>query len=321
MHTWTHTHTLISYLHFFHSLSPTLHSHQFVSRVVEDVYYTTRPYKTSHVSLVRGQPIEVLDISGGNYWLVKTVDPQTGKALEGMIPSSYLTPTPPGCLTNQVYEAETGQKVKEPTAGVAETSSARVQHNAPFGDAHEHPRNLLVAEPHADSVQPAATEGDEKTTRPLRDGEMEEFEKKVAITVEKDLEGEEMGGPSHLEDSSDVYSQSQEYGDESLRSFERAGSHPPMHHAHEDSSQIISPFPPEQYMAASIQSLPASFSPLPPRGRPPAIYLGYDPMEIPNVTLSQPVLVPMIRVEAAEKIEAIEELRKLQEANVVQVNQ
>ncbi len=267
---------------------------------MEGVYYVTQPYTSRDVSLTLGQPVEVLDISGGNYWLVKTVDPQTGKPLEGMIPSSFLSPTPPVRPMDQLYEAETGQKVKQPTVSM------------------ESPGTSLNA-----VVPPPPAIEKEQMPRQVGDGNLEDTERRVPTHNHSDiLSPLEVQG--NLQSSSEAYSQSQEYlEDDTLHRYERSGSHPPLHHnLTEGSSQTFaSSFPPEQYMAMSIQSLPATFSPVPPHARPPAIYLGYNPMEIPNVTLSQPALVPMIRVEEVEKMEAMEELRKLQEATVVQVRE
>ena len=50
--------------------------------------------------LAYGQPAEVLDISGGDLWLVKTTDSASGKTAEGLVRQSWLSPKPPPPQTN-----------------------------------------------------------------------------------------------------------------------------------------------------------------------------------------------------------------------------
>ena len=73
--------------------------------MVEDVYYSCEdtPHSTATeglLSLVYGQSVEVLDASGGDFWLVKTTDPASGKTAEGLVRQSWLTPKPPPPRTN-----------------------------------------------------------------------------------------------------------------------------------------------------------------------------------------------------------------------------
>ena len=49
-----------------------------------------------------GQPVEVLDISGGELWLVKTTDPATGRTAEGLVRASWLTTKPPPSNTGPI---------------------------------------------------------------------------------------------------------------------------------------------------------------------------------------------------------------------------
>lgn len=67
---------------------------------MDDIYYACED-TSEGVALTVGQPVEVLDISDGDLWLVKTVDPKTGKAVEGMVRASSLVPTPPSKTSGQ----------------------------------------------------------------------------------------------------------------------------------------------------------------------------------------------------------------------------
>ena len=67
-------------------------------------------------------------------------------------------------------------------------------------------------------------------------------------------------------------------------------------------------------MSASLQSLPASFSPA-ATPRSPHAYLGYNPLRIPELTMSQPDL-PNIQTRSVDQIRAREDMLKLREATV-----
>ena len=68
--------------------------------MVEDIYYSCEDTSLSSpndglLSMTYGQAVEVLDISDGDLWLVKTVDPTNGKPVEGMVRRSWLVSKPP----------------------------------------------------------------------------------------------------------------------------------------------------------------------------------------------------------------------------------
>ena len=73
---------------------------QFISQLVEDVYYSCEdtPQSAANeglLSLAYSRSVEVLDASGGDLWLVKTTDTASGKTSEGLVQRSWLTPKPP----------------------------------------------------------------------------------------------------------------------------------------------------------------------------------------------------------------------------------
>ena len=68
-------------------------------------------------------------------------------------------------------------------------------------------------------------------------------------------------------------------------------------------------------MSSSLHSLPSSFSPA-ATPKSPHAYLGYNPMRIPELTMSQPDLVPKIQVNSADRMQARKEVMALREATV-----
>ena len=68
-------------------------------------------------------------------------------------------------------------------------------------------------------------------------------------------------------------------------------------------------------MSSSLHSLPSSFSPA-ATPKSPHTYLGYNPMRIPELTMSQPDLVPKIQVNSADRMQARKEVMALSEATV-----
>ena len=73
---------------------------QFTSMVIEDIYYSNEdtpqsPSNEGLLSLTYGQSVEILDVSGGDLWLVKTTDTTAGKTAEGLVKQSWLSPKPP----------------------------------------------------------------------------------------------------------------------------------------------------------------------------------------------------------------------------------
>ena len=258
---------------------------QFVSQLVDDVYYAKQDYHSNKggVSLWSGQAVEVLDISNGTWWLVKTFDSITGKPLEGLVPASCLVPTPPV----EKYEAETGQEV---------STNVMVQPSALFGIGnYEPPKSLLLAEPCA--VMMSLSDDQFHSER-------REDSQDLLSTTEGSQELVNVFGSHPRVDS-----------------LKRQHQHERMNHYHPETSisdehvSMGHAFNGEP-LSGSIRSLPATLNPVEPLTKPPQVYLGYNPMEIPTSTLSQPELVPTIRVDTVEKLEAMEELRKLQEATV-----
>ena len=247
---------------------------------------------------------------------MKTVDPHTGKPLEGMVPSASLVPRPP------TPEAETGQQVPKPDNKTTPTTNTEpskastnkmVQPSSLFGSGergYEPPRSLLLAEPHAilsdlQAQQFLPGKDLESTGQSLPAGgpgaengsslprlAARSFTESQSTAVTEEFSSEP--GLSEQSGSGVIYGRSKDR-------LRLPQTHPP-------------PMLPQQEpLSTSLRSLPASFSPVAPRSL--KVYLGYDPMEIPQTTLSQPE-IPAIRVEQAEKMEAMEELRKLQEATV-----
>ena len=70
-----------------------------------------------------------------------------------------------------------------------------------------------------------------------------------------------------------------------------------------------------QPMSSSLHSLPSSFSPA-ATPKSPHAYLGYNPMRIPELTMSQPELVPKIQVNNVDRVQARKEVMALREATV-----
>ena len=70
-----------------------------------------------------------------------------------------------------------------------------------------------------------------------------------------------------------------------------------------------------QHMSSSLHSLPSSFSPA-ATPKSPHAYLGYNPMRIPELTMSQPDLVPKIKVNNVDRMQARKEVMALREATV-----
>lgn len=70
-----------------------------------------------------------------------------------------------------------------------------------------------------------------------------------------------------------------------------------------------------QPMSSSLHSLPSSFSPA-ATPKSPHTYLGYNPMRIPELTMSQPDLVPKAQVNSVDRMQARKEVMALREATV-----
>ena len=70
-----------------------------------------------------------------------------------------------------------------------------------------------------------------------------------------------------------------------------------------------------QPISSSLHSLPSSFSPA-ATPKSPHTYLGYNPMRIPELTMSQPELVPKIQVHNVDRMQARKEVMALREATV-----
>ena len=70
-----------------------------------------------------------------------------------------------------------------------------------------------------------------------------------------------------------------------------------------------------QPRSSSLHSLPSSFSPA-ATPKSPHAYLGYNPLRIPELTMSQPDLVPKIQVHNVDRMQARMEVMALREATV-----
>ena len=116
---------------------------------MDDIYYA-REDTSEGVPLVVGQPVEVLDVSDGDLWLVKTVDPKTGKPVEGMVRASSLVPTPPSKAPGKVNGVnEQGRPHPSTTAAVMPGSL--------FGS-YEPPKSMIFGKPEV--VERTETEQD-----------------------------------------------------------------------------------------------------------------------------------------------------------------
>ena len=137
---------------------------QFESQLIEDVYYacedTTRVAKRGLLPLAYGQAAEVLDISDGDLWLVKTADPTTGKPVEGLVRRSWLTAKPPPPIQNG---AEPQQNENVAVSGIEPGRTDKVQlrgHPPPTSSApaavmpgtlfgiYEPPKSMIFGKPH-----------------------------------------------------------------------------------------------------------------------------------------------------------------------------
>ena len=264
--------------------------------MVEDVYYAQEDYQSrgGGVSLTFGQAVEVLDISDGDMWLVKTVDSQTGKVIEGMVPSQCLVPRPPGLdRTPEHLEAETGQEIPQLKSSPAsadaqpvnhESSNVAVMPNSLFR-AYEPPQSLLLDEPVANLS--------------LSEEQLHSQKKNLESTGQIVSEGLKRTDPT-----SDLTSPRQPVEDPTvegppkLRDFEHSVSHPGDHSKPISSASVFRESGP---LSSSLHSLPATFNP------PPSLTttLGFNPNEVPSITVSEPELQVVS-----------DELRRLQEAAV-----
>ena len=269
---------------------------QFVSQLVEDVYYAREDYQSrgGGVSLTFGQAVEVLDISDGDMWLVKTVDSQTGKVVEGMVPSQCLVPRPPGLdQTPEHLEAETGQEIPQlksfPASadtqlGDHKSSNVVVMPNSLFG-AYEPPRSLLLDEPVADlslSQEQLHSQKNLESTGQI----VSEGLKRTDPISDLTPSGQTMEGPAVEEPPQ-------------LRDFEHTVSHPGNHSTPTGSASVFRESGP---LSSSLHSLPATFNPPPPS----TTTLSYNPNEVPSITVSEPELQQVVS----------DELKRLQEAAV-----
>ena len=75
-----------------------------------------------------------------------------------------------------------------------------------------------------------------------------------------------------------------------------------------------------QPISSSLHSLPSSFSPA-ATPKSPHAYLGYNPLRIPEMTMSQPELVPKIKIHNVKRMQARNEMMKLREATVKVINE
>ena len=260
------------------------------------MYYAQEDYQArgGGVSLTFGQAVEVLDISDGDMWLVKTVDSQTGKVIEGMVPSQCLVPRPPGLdRTPEHLEAETGQEIpplkSSPASAVAqpgdhESSNVAVMPNSLFG-AYEPPRSLLMDEPVANlslSEQQLHSQKNLESTGQI----VSEGIKRTDPTSDLTSPGQPVEDPAVEEPPK-------------FRDFEHSVSHPGNYSKPTSSASVFHESGP---LSSSLHSLPATFNP-PPSS---TTTLGYNPNEVPSITVSEPELQQVVS----------DELRRLQEAAV-----
>ena len=189
-------------------------------------------------------------------------------------------------LSHQWFEAETGQEIPSETSQSRSTASGR-----------QDDRPSINVEPVLDELHSEETTG-QNITAPVV---------VVAMVTEKSVEdnvfqsSDQIGGPSISNNPPEMLVPS---GD-----FQRTVSQPG---DNIDPASIIRPGLKFKFQAptlsTSIRSLPSSFS---PTGTPrsPHTFLGYNPMMIPDVTLSQPELT-------RKQPNGREELMKLQKATV-----
>ena len=160
---------------------------QFISQLVEDIYYAQKD--TTHTSgagllpLTYGQAVEVLDVSDGDLWLVKTVDAATGKAVDGLVRRSCLVSKPPPSKVPPVQNGtETQQNVnmgdREPAGGWAgkvqlrghpppsSSATAAVMPGSLFG-VYEPPRSMIFGKPHVNEREIATVEQAVKKDAPI----------------------------------------------------------------------------------------------------------------------------------------------------------
>ena len=128
-----------------------------------------------------GQPVEVLDISGGDLWLVKTVDSSTGKPVEGLVKQSSLVSKPPpkaAPAENGMETRQNGDAVSKP-AGQSDkvhlrghpppssSSTAAVMPGTLFGT-YEPPQSMIFGTPQVkDEEIPSIDQSVKKDTPPL----------------------------------------------------------------------------------------------------------------------------------------------------------
>ena len=133
---------------------------QLVSQLVEDIYYACED--TAHMEgllpLTYGQAVEILDISDGDLWLVKTVDAATGKSVEGMVRASSLVSTPPGPPKQNgatpppqqnggmPLPQQNGTVVGEPLEPAQVSATTAVLPGSLFGR-YEPPRSMIFGKP------------------------------------------------------------------------------------------------------------------------------------------------------------------------------
>lgn len=121
--------------------------------------------------------MEVLDISGGDLWLVKTVDSATGKPVEGLIKRSSLLSKPPPKAAPVENGMDTRQNISKPVEHsdkvhlrghppLSSSSTAAVMPGTLFGT-YEPPRSMLFGTPQVKDEDIPTIEQSVKDTPPL----------------------------------------------------------------------------------------------------------------------------------------------------------
>lgn len=131
--------------------------------------------------LAYGQPVEVLDVSGGDLWLVKTVDSATGKPVEGLVRRSTLVSKPPpkaAPAENGMETRQNGNAVSKPVRQSdkvhlrghpppSSSSTAAVMPGTLFGT-YEPPQSIIFGTPQVkDEEIPSIDQSVKKDTPPL----------------------------------------------------------------------------------------------------------------------------------------------------------
>ena len=209
--------------------------------------------------------------------------------------------TTPATSKHEQFEAETGQEVLRPEEGQGRAAATQreggmaVTAPATALSSEEAPVVSPNQQPDTDDELAKQLCSEETTGQPSHRGKPHKLNFGLHSASQEELSNQPM---SDLREIDRQLSQPQQNYGEDLR--DRQGLKYRLQ---------------REPMSSSLHSLPSSFSPA-ATPKSPHTYLGYNPMRIPELTMSQPDLVPKIQVNSADRMQARKEVMALREATV-----